>query len=409
VSAPEFQSRLEAFEADVALVLDLGRALQSAGTPAHQFEDTLTEVSARLQLDAAFFGLPTAFIATLRREGFHRTHVVREGAGEPDIDRQDDLGALIHDLLEGRLGTEGVRFRLQQIRQRPRRYGRWMEVGSLAFTSAAAAGVLGGGWRELLLAAPMGFCVGLLGLMAHRRPTLGRILPALAAALISVLAALAAPYAATRILVLAGLIVFFPGLKLLMSLNELATGNLAAGSARLADVGITLVQLAFGTALGQQVVQNTLHLHAATHAIRPIPEAFHLLPLAGLAFGLMLLFQVRLKDFPLVLAGCFTAFFGARYGANTFGAQFGAALGAFAVTFGSNVLALWTKRTPALTLLPGLMVLVPGSLGYRGMASIFQNQVAAGLDTAFQMLFLAASLLFGILLANLVTPDLDRL
>ena len=409
MSDAAFQSRLEAFEADVALVLDLGRALQVAGTPAHQFEDTLTDVSAKLGLEAAFFALPTAFIATLRREGFHRTHVVRESAKDPDLDRQDDLGALIQDLLAGRLGTEGVRFRLAQLRARPRRYGPWMEVGSLAFTSAAAAGVLGGGWRELLLAAPMGFAVGMLGFMAHRRPTLGRILPALAAALISVLGALAGPYASTRILVLAGLIIFFPGLKLLMSLNELATGNLAAGSARLADVGITLVQLAFGTALGQQLTQHTFAIHSVTHAIRPFPEAFHLLPLAGLAFGLMLLFQVRLKDFPLVLAGAFTAFFGARYGAHAFGAQFGAALGAFAVTLGSNLLALWTKRTPALTLLPGLMVLVPGSLGYRGMASIFQNQVAAGLDTAFQMLFLAASLLFGILLANLVTPESDRL
>ena len=138
MSGPEFQSRLEAFEADVALVLDLGRALQTSGTPAHQFEDTLTAVSARLQLEAAFFGLPTAFIATLRREGFHRTHVVRESAGEPDLDRQDELGALIHDLLEGRLGTEGVRFRLERLRQRPRRYGRWMEVAGSRLCSTSA-------------------------------------------------------------------------------------------------------------------------------------------------------------------------------------------------------------------------------------------------------------------------------
>lgn len=405
----DFQARLAAFEAEVALVLELGKALQAAGMPAHRFEETLEAVCQGMGLEGNFFALPTAFIATLRREGFHRTHVVRQGAGDPDLGRQDELGALVRDFLAGGLEPQGVRFRLDQMTAKPRRYGPLAEAATFALVGAAASGVLGGGWREVLLGAPLGLAVGLLAVLAPGRPTYARILPALAAATAALLAALAAPLASTRILLLAGLIVFFPGLKLLVSLNELATGHLVAGSARLADVAITLIQLAFGAALGQHLVQAGFHLHAGAHALRPLPEAFQLLPLAGLAFGLMILFQVRMRDFPWVLAGCLTAFFGARLGSQALGPQFGAALGAFAVTFGSNLLSRLTRRTPALTLLPGLMVLVPGSLGFRGLASIFQNQVVAGLDTAFQMLFLAAALLFGLLLANLASPPPQRL
>jgi uncharacterized membrane protein YjjP (DUF1212 family) len=409
VNHEPFEVRLAAFEEEVALVLDLGRALQGAGTPAHQLEETLESISQRMNLQANFFVLPTAFIATLRRGALHRTHVIRQGAGESDLGRQDELGALIRDFLLERLEPNGVRFRLEQLNSRPKRYGTRTEICTFALVSAAAAGVLGGGWREMLLAAPLGLTMGLLSVLAAKRPTLARILPALAAALVAALAALAAPYGTTRILLLAGLIIFFPGLKLLVSLNELATGNLAAGSARLADVGITLIQLAFGSALGQHLVQTSLKSHTATHLLRPLPESLQLLPLVGLAFGLMILFQARIKDFPFVLAGCLTAFFGARLGSHALGAQFGAALGAFAVTFGSNLLSHFTRRTPSLTLLPGLLVLVPGSLGFRSLATIFQNQVVAGLDTAFQMLFLAAALLFGVLLANLASPEPRRI
>ncbi len=409
MSSESFEVRLAAFEEEVALVLDLGRALQGAGTPAHQLEETLESISQRMDLQANFFVLPTAFIATLRRGALHRTHVIRQGAGDSDLSRQDELGALIRDFLTKRLEPGGVRFRLEQLNNRPRRYGSRIEVCTFALVSAAAAGVLGGGWREMLVAAPLGLTMGLLTVLAAKRPTLARILPALAAALVATLAALAGPYATSRILLLAGLIIFFPGLKLLVSLNELATGNLAAGSARLADVGITLIQLAFGSALGQHLVQTSLKVHGAAHVLRPLPESLQLLPLMGLAFGLMILFQARVKDFPLVLAGCFTAFFGARFGSQAFGAQFGAALGAFAVTFGSNILSRVTGRSPSLTGLPGLLVLVPGSLGFRSLATIFQNQVVAGLDTAFQMLFLAAALLFGVLLANLASPEPRRI
>ena len=53
-----------------------------------------------------------------------------------------------------------------------------------------------------------------------------------------------------------------------------------------------------------------------------------------------------------------------------------------------------------MTLLPGLMVLVPGGLGFQGLGFIIQNQLVVGLDTAFQALFVAIALLMGLLLAQ---------
>lgn len=396
------------FDADLALLLAWIRALQSVGTPAHRMEESLGALARHLELEADFFVLPTAIIATLRREGHHRTHVIRQGAGEPDLELQDELGSLLREFLVGRLERQGVAFRLEQLMRGRPAPGALHQLLAAVLVASAAAGALGGGWREMLLALPLGLLTGALGLLAMKRPTLARILPALAALAVAALARLARPVGSEAILLLAGLIVFFPGLKLLVSLNELAAGHLAAGSARLADVAITLIQLAFGAALGHRLGEVLLP-GGAIHAVAHLPEALHHLPLAALALGLLMAFRARLRDYPWVLAGCLTAFFGARLGAEVLDPQFGATLGAFAVTFGSNLLCRLTGRTPALTLLPGLMVLVPGSLGFRGLAAIFQNEMASGLDTAFRMLFLAASLLFGVLLANLASPEPRRI
>ena len=59
------------------------------------------------------------------------------------------------------------------------------------------------------------------------------------------------------------------------------------------------------------------------------------------------------------------------------------------------------RRHPsAVTLLPGLVVLVPGGLGFKGLEFIIQKQLVLGLDTAFQALFVAIALLMGLLLAQ---------
>jgi uncharacterized membrane protein YjjP (DUF1212 family) len=391
-----------------AFVLEVGKAMQTLGVPAHRFEEALEEMCTSLGIEGDFFALPTAFIANLQEQDRHRTHVVRQGAGNPDLSKLDELKFLTDSVRRGHLTPEGGLYRLRSLMARPSLHALQVVVPCFGLVSCAAAGVLGGGWHEMLVAIPLGLLVGLLSVGSETRPTLARVLPALAATLVALAGALTAPYASVKLVVLAGLIILFPGLKLLISLNELATGNLVAGAARLADVGITLVQLAFGAALGQQLgitALKLLPLHRSLHVVHPLPEALQYLPVAGLAAGLLVLFQARWRDYPWILGGCLLAMAGTRLGAHWLGASFGAAMGAFAITLGSNLLSRVTHRTPSLTLLPGLLVLVPGSLGFRGLASIFQNQVVSGLDTAFQMLFLAVALLFGLLLAHLAGPE----
>ena len=387
---------------EIAFCLELGRAYQASGIPAHRFEEALTRVSQRLGLEGQFFALPTAFFATLGWQGQQWTFFQRSLPGDVELERLSDLQETTDALIASRLGAAEAAERVRAIQAAPPRWGAAMTVLCFGLGSAPAAQFFGGGWREVLLTGLFGLLVGLVAVLLGRRQGLSRLVYPVSGALAGFLALAAAwrfPHVSPQVLTVSGLIVLVPGLRLVVSMNELATGNHVSGTARLVDTGMTFLSLGFGVALGQRLAAPLL---ARALLGRPLP-----LPAWTLAIGLPLiagafvvLFRARPRDFPWILAASVLAFLGARQGALWLGPQFGVGLGAFVLGLASNAFSHWKGRPSIVTLLPGLVVLVPGGLGFQGLGFIIQNQLVVGLDTAFQALFVAIALLMGLLLAQ---------
>ena len=78
--------------------------------------------------------------------------------------------------------------------------------------------------------------------------------------------------------------------------------------------------------------------------------------------------------------------------------------GALAVGVFANAYARLANRPATVPLLPGLLVLVPGSIGYRALSAFTEQNAVTGLEAAFQMLLVAAALVGGMLTANAVLP-----
>jgi uncharacterized membrane protein YjjP (DUF1212 family) len=387
---------------EIALCLELGRAFQAFGIPAHRFEDALTRISARLGLDGQFFALPTAFFASLGQGDHHWTFIQRSVSGDVNLAKLTDLQRTTDALIDGRLSATEARDRVREILAAPDRWGLFVTVLCFGLGSAPAATFFGGGWREMVLTALLGAMVGLTAVLLGRKAGLSRLVYPVAGTLVGFLSLTAAyrfPHVSPHILTLAGLIVLVPGLRLVVSMNELATGNLVAGTARLVDTAMTFLSLGFGVALGQRLASPMLD-RALLGAPVPLP-AWTILPtllLAAMAF--VVIFKARSSDLPGIFAACVLGFYGTRYGATLLGPQFGVGLGAFALGLGSNLYSRIRRRPSVVTLLPGLMVLVPGGLGFKGLEFIIQKQLVMGLDTAFQALFVAIALLTGLLLAH---------
>ncbi len=387
---------------EIALCLELGQAFQAFGIPAHRFEDALSRISARLGLEGQFFALPTAFFASLTHGGHHWTFIQRSPAGDANLAKLSDLQEATDALIDGRLTAPEARERVRDILAAPDRWSLLLTVLCFGLGSAPAAMFFGGGWREMLLTAVLGTLVGLTAALLGRKAGSSRLVHPVAGTLVGFLALAAAyrfPHVSPQVLTVAGLIVLVPGLRLVVSMNELATANLVAGTARLMDTVMTFLSLGFGVALGQRLAAPLME-QALQGAPLPLP-AWTILPtllLAAAAF--VVIFKARLSDLPWIFAACVLAFYGSRQGSAYLGPQFGVGLGAFALGLASNLFTRFRRRPSVVTLLPGLMVLVPGGLGFKGLEFIIQKQLVMGLDTAFQALFVAIALLTGLLLAH---------
>ena len=103
-----------------------------------------------------------------------------------------------------------------------------------------------------------------------------------------------------------------------------------------------------------------------------------------------------------------TAFVVSRIAGRSLGEELGAFLGALVVSAGSTFIARWRDTTPIVTIVPGLLILVPGSIGLRSVTSFSQQKVVTGVETAFQVALIGVSLAAGILAGRALTGALRR-
>src|SRR6185503_20245286 len=129
-------------------------------------------------------------------------------------------------------------------------------------------------------------------------------------------------------------------------------------------------------------------------AVAPVPlgEAWRWAALlaAGLSFTVLL--RARPRDVGWVLLAGVLAIEGVRLGGRLLGPQLGAFVGALLVGMAGNVYARLLHRPAAVLQVPGLIVLVPGSLGFRSLNALLERDVLSGVQTAFATTLVAIAL-----------------
>lgn len=392
---------------DQRFVLELGRAMHAAGSPAYRVEDTMTACARGFGLDGSFFATPTAIFASLTQpDGRVETALLRVEPGAVDLSRLSALYQLSEEVVRGRLASAPGLERLRALLAVPAPWGRWAPVLAQGLAAAAACAFLGGGSSELLVAGAIGVLIGLLALLTAPRPALVRVFEPAVCALAAFLAHAASvwlPPLNPSLTTLAGVVVLLPGLALTTALNELALRHLSAGSARLLGAVTALLTMVVGVGIGSQVGRSLL----GTAAV-PMPAV-----LPGWAWGLSLLafgaavtvlLRAERRALPWVLLAVVVAWLGAAAGRAAFGSDLGPFAGAFLVALVANAYARGLRRPAATLRIPGLLFLVPGSLGFRGLAHLLEHDPVQGIDLGFRMLLVAASLVAGLLLAGAVLP-----
>ncbi len=390
-----------------AFVTELGAALHAAGTPAHRLEDMLISIAAQLGIKAQIFGTPTSITAGFGELEDQRVVLVRVQPGEPNLERLDALDRLAGEVARGDTGIADARARLREITAAKRRYPGFLEPIAFSLASAAISIFFKGAYADILAAAIVGLLVGIFALIATKNRGLARLME-FAAGLVAAAAALALaaviPGVTSKTVMISGLIVFVPGLTLTLAVNELATRHLVSGTARFSYALMILVAILFGAAVGLQFDQLLPSANTPT-VTRPAPDWLVWIALLLIPQSLVVLFRAHPRDAWLITLASATAFLGARAGAALLGPELGASVGAFSLGILANGWARLARRPAAIPTIPGLMVLVPGAVGFRSLTALLEQDTAGGVATAFSMILVAASIVAGLLIAEVTLPS----
>src|SRR5262249_5047873 len=187
-----------------------------------------------------------------------------------------------------------------------------------------------------------------------------------------------------KLVVLGSLIALMPGLTLTTAVRELSTQHLVSGTARFAGAVTTLIKLAFGAVVANQICE-WLRLQPVVPEPAPLPAWAQWIAVAFASGSVAILFRRARRGVLLGLAPAALGYVITYYGGHEFTPQFGVFLAGFGISALSNLYARFSGRPGALVRTPGIILLVPGSVGFLTLSQIAERDVFLGINSAISL------------------------
>jgi uncharacterized membrane protein YjjP (DUF1212 family) len=391
---------------------ELGRALHVSGAPAHDLEAAMNSIGQRLGARVEGFAVLT-FLALTVVAGKHtrRVELLRLPPYDYNMARLIELNALCSEINSADELTHYSE-RLAAIMGQPAPWSGWRFVLMGFVLSASVALLLGGGWVEMC-------CGGLIGMLFvagcqlfSRTPRLGPAVPVILCAFAAMAAQILAyflPQQVPFISAVAGIVFLLPGFMITIAMSELATQNFLAGTGRLTGAFVLLFLMGAGLAIGTQLCLALLPAIPAHGEFVALPPWAIWVAIAGLGISLLAVLQAPISSVSVSVGACLLAWAVYSLVNVKMGNVVGAFAGALAVSSAGHLYHYLSKRPAALVQIPGLITLVPGSMGFRGVHALIQQDSSAGVSLITDMVMTGAVLAVGLLLADNILPLLfDR-
>lgn len=400
------------FENRVSFVAELARRLHECGTSAQRLESALDDVARRLGLACNILATPTSVIISFAvlaegRNALPRsTHVIRVEPGDLNLRRLVEVDAIAERVSNGELHIESGLEALRAVRVGLSPKAEILRILCFGISSAAVATLFKGVLSDVVLAGSLGVLIGLMASLVSRRPAFGPSFEAAAAFIAMCVSSLvASKLTAVNVntTVLAAMIVLLPGLALTTAVVELSTQHLVAGSVRFMGAMAVLLKLTFGAVAGMQLA-NALELKQLPMLASALPAWAEWAALVAGSYAFAVLFQAARRDYPVAMISSWLGFLCARFGGMVSGPEFGVFLSGLLIGSVANLYARMSNRPGAIVRVPGIIMLVPGSVGFHTLFYVFGRDLYLGLDKASTLVVILISLVAGLLFGNLLVP-----
>lgn len=412
---PSPQPATAALNTRIAFLVELARRLHKYGTSAPRLEMAVSGVAQRLGLAAEVWSSPTAIIISFAdlgqgEEGLAQvTQVVRLSPGDVNLDRLCRADDIADQVIDGKLGLrEGFR-QLRALDLPDTRREQAKVIASYGLSAASIAALfLHSSWVDVVVASVIGVLIGWITVLSATRPRLSVASDAISALVATtvaiVVSALVVPLAIKSV-VLSSLIVLVPGMSLTTAVREISSQHLVSGMARMGGAMSTLLKLAFGTLAASEVCA-ALGIEARDFVLPPLPAWMDYPALLVAAVAFAMLFRAARRDWPVVIFAVFAGYLATRWGGEISGklpaAPFGVFVGGLLLSALANLYARFAHRPGAVIREPGILLLVPGSVGFRSVSYLLERSTTLGMDTGLLLVTLLIALVAGLMFGELL-------
>ncbi|MBI2380717.1 MAG: threonine/serine exporter family protein [Gammaproteobacteria bacterium] len=388
------------------LITKLGKTLLDSGIPCPNVEAMLETLARRLGCRADIMSTPTSMMFTLVQGEETRTRVVRINPGGADFSRLSEVFRLVKDVDEGRMTPLEAELAMERVLAHPPLYGNAWQVLSMALLSAGFGCLVQLSWFELGFATVLGGVLGLMLVAAQGRALTSYAMPMLGAASMAFAIFFAAQtgYAVRPLpMLIATLLWFFPGMTMTIAMVELASGHWVSGSSRMIAGATTLFLLIFGVAIGMRLASLALSAPVVFSelSVEVVPPWAYYAGVLALGISIVITFSGKREHFLWIMVGCLIALIGGKLGALAFGPAMGPFLGALLATLCSGVLERISFGPAYFVMLwPAYFLMVPGSMGFRSLASLLNENLDTSIAQAFDMVMIMVSIAMGVMLGS---------
>jgi uncharacterized membrane protein YjjP (DUF1212 family) len=391
------------FQRQVKFILRFGKALHAAGSPAHTLEATMQEMCQNMCIKGTFISQPTGIFSSFSNGEEEITKIERVEPMGVNLGRLAKIDLISQEVIQHQISYEEGHQKLDDVLDEPEPFGKRIHITHFLFSAAGFLVLFGGTWGDMLAALIVGIIMGIIYIFRPVGPVVQMFeaMLAIVAAFGTYLLAKVIPGLNVGVIILSCLIIFMPGIFITLAIAEIATQNLVSGTARMVGGVMILLKLTFGVFIGSKIA-SWFHIAPIdiTFGIIPTWVAYFTLPITALMS--VVGFKVNREDWKWVTIAGIYGYFCAKLGTHFLGAELGMFFGGACVGVMSNIFARFKNKPSSIFQFPGIILLVPGSVGYRSMNFLFERDVLGGLDTAFTMIALAMALVVGLFFGNLL-------
>ncbi|KAK4046802.1 pheromone-regulated protein prm10 [Microbotryomycetes sp. JL201] len=410
-------------------IMKLARAFMMFGAPSHRLEAQMQATARVLELNCQVIYIPGVMLLSFGDSATHTSEVkFLKQANGLDLGKLLQAYLIYYNVIYDKISVTDASVELDSLMTAPPRYNLWqnMLIGACA-SAFIQPSAFYGSFIDCLIAMPLGALLVFVQVMVSRNDLYSSLFEIVIAC---INAFLAAALASTKRFCFAAVasgsvVLILPGYIVLCGSLELANRSIISGSVRLVYSILYSLFLGFGLAMGSEVYTRItgLSIYGADNNVvdytcsalrgpgvpwyqNVIPAWWYFLTIPCFLLCLSLrngqpLFR---KETPLmIIIGC-AGFTGNYFSGRAFPGRsdITSAIGSFIVGFLGNLYGKFTRGSPFVVMVAGVLLQLPSGLANGGLlrfaaeSSDGTSSYAAGFQTAQSLVEVAIGLTVGL-------------